>query len=328
MHRQPRRSALLLSALLALAVMAAPSLALARAGSGSSMGSRGSMTYSAPPSTSVSPYSSAPMQRSLTPQAPSSSPGYNQNQGYGASGGMFGGGGFRSGLMGGLLGAGIGSMLFGHGGYGGGYGGGIGSFFSLIIQLGLLFLLVRFLYRMFAGGNRQPMFAGLGNMFSSGPQPMGGGPVPMGGGSVPMGGAGAGNRPLGLSQADYQTYEQLLKNIQAAWTAQDLNSMRGMVTPEMLSYFAEQLGDQASRAVRNRVTDVRLDRGDLSEAWSEGAREYATVAMQFSMIDVTVDQAGHVIDGSPTERTSATELWTFMRTPGGRWLLSAIQQAR
>jgi predicted lipid-binding transport protein (Tim44 family) len=51
--------------------------------------------------------------------------------------------------------------------------------------------------------------------------------------------------------------------------------------------------------------------------------------MRFSMIDVTRDSIGRVVDGSPTEHVTATELWTFLRASGGgHWLLSAIQQAR
>ena len=96
----------------------------------------------------------------------------------------------------------------------------------------------------------------------------------------------------------------------------------------MVSYFGEQLADQSSRGVRNTVTDVTLDKGDLSEAWSEGGRQFATVAMRFSMVDVTRDASGRVVDGDPAQRTTATELWTFMRAAGGRWLLSAIQQGR
>ncbi len=80
--------------------------------------------------------------------------------------------------------------------------------------------------------------------------------------------------------------------------------------------------------MRNTVTDVRLQKGDLAQAWSEGSREYATVAMQFSMIDQTRDAQGRVVDGSPTERQVVTEVWTFLRSRGGRWILSAIQQAR
>ena len=49
--------------------------------------------------------------------------------------------------------------------------------------------------------------------------------------------------------------------------------------------------------------------------------------MRFSMIDVTRDAAGQVVDGAPGEHVQAAELWTFLRPPGGVWILSAIQQA-
>ena len=101
-----------------------------------------------------------------------------------------------------------------------------------------------------------------------------------------------------------------------------------MATPEMVSYFGEQLAQQVSQGVRNAVTDVSLVSGDLSQAWTEQGRDYATVAMRFSMIDVTRDAAGRIVDGSPTEHVTATEIWTFVRSRGGHWILSAIQQAR
>jgi predicted lipid-binding transport protein (Tim44 family) len=134
--------------------------------------------------------------------------------------------------------------------------------------------------------------------------------------------------PVAIAPADYQAYEQLLQQVQAAWSAHDLNRMGALATPEMLSYFSEQMADQASRGVRNTVTDVHLDQGDLSEAWAENGRQYATVAMKFSMVDVTRDAAGRVVEGDPVRRTQATEFWTFVRVPGGHWLLSAIQQGR
>ena len=96
----------------------------------------------------------------------------------------------------------------------------------------------------------------------------------------------------------------------------------------MAGYFAEQLADQASRGVRNTISAVHLDKGDLAEAWAENGREYATVAMRFSMLDVTRDASGRVVDGDPNTRTQATELWTFVRAAGGRWILSGIQQTQ
>jgi predicted lipid-binding transport protein (Tim44 family) len=130
---------------------------------------------------------------------------------------------------------------------------------------------------------------------------------------------------LSIDKADYDAFERLLEDVQAAYSTEDLNALRREVTPEMLSYFSEQLSGNASRGVINRVTDVKLLQGDLSEAWSEADTDYATVAMRFALTDSTIDRAsGRVVDGGSPEEV--TEVWTFMRARGGRWLLSAIQQ--
>jgi predicted lipid-binding transport protein (Tim44 family) len=293
-----RRFFLLIAAVAALSWAVAPDLAFARAGSssfsaGSSMGSRGSRTYSAPAPTTTAPSSAMPMQRSLTPAAGA--------PGYGAP---------RSGLLGGMMGGLLGGLLLGglfHGGFG------FGGLFGLLIRIALVVLVVRFLFRWFAR-RAQPAVSGA-NLFAPG-RP---GPMPGGGAAQP---------PLAVQPADFAAFEQLLQAVQAAWSNHDLTTLRGITTPEMASYFAEQLADQVSRGVRNVVSQVKLEQGDLSEAWAEGGREYATVAMRFSMTDVTVDATGRVVDGDPAEHVQATEIWTFLRAPGGRWVLSAIQQTR
>lgn len=304
----------ILAASVAVSMALAPGLAAARAGSGGSFGSRGGMTFSAPPSTNTSPLGASPMQRSMTPRS-EPAPGYNAPGSAPAYGGGYGRSGFGSGLMGGLIGAGIGGMLFGHGMFGGMSGG--SSVIGLLIQLALLFFVGRWLFRMFT--RQQPAFAGLTGIMNRGNQQ--GGPVPNGGGR-------AAPPQLAIAPADYDAFERLLTSVQAAWSAQDLNGLRSLATPEMVGYFNEQLSELASRGLRNTVTDVRLEKGDLAQAWSEGSREYATVAMRFRMIDATTDASGRVTDGSPTEHQLVTELWTFLRNPGGKWILSAIQQAR
>ncbi len=311
--RGPRRGASLIFAAIAALILAfAPGLADARAGFGRSFGSRGGMTWSAPPSTSTAPRGAEPMQRSFTPST--SSPGYGSPAyGYGTRSG------FASGLMGGLIGAGLAGLLLGHGFWGGTMG--FGGFLGFLLQILLLVLLVRFLIRLFRGPS--PIIAGAGagpGMFARA------GPAGLGG----LAGASGQQAPspIALGPADYQAFERLLQNIQAAWSAHDVKTLGALVTPEMASYFAEQFAEQTSRGVRNEVTDVRLLQADLAQAWTEHGRDYATAAMRFSMIDVTSDSVGRIVEGSPTERVSATELWTFVRAPGGRWLLSAIQQAR
>jgi predicted lipid-binding transport protein (Tim44 family) len=295
-----RRLSALIALAAALALVLAPRLADARAGYGASYGSRGAYTWSAPPATRTAPYSAQPMQRSLTPST--ASPGYGHaGPGYYRSG-------FGSGFLGGLLGVGLGGLLFGHM-FGGAFG-----FFGFLLRILILVLIIRWLFRLFRGPS--PVFAGGPNMFGRGAAP------PRG--VMPMGSA----PPLAIGPADYQAFERTLYDIQAAWSAHSLTALQALATPEMVGYFAEQLADQTSRGVRNTVSDVHLLQGDLSQAWSEGGRDYATVAMRFSMIDVTRDAAGRVIDGSATEHVTATELWTYVRARGGRWILSAIQQAR
>jgi predicted lipid-binding transport protein (Tim44 family) len=312
-----RRTSVLLAGFTALALALSPGLADARAGGGSSFGSRGSMTYSAPPSTNTAPYSAAPMQRSMTPQ-------YQPAPGYGSPmySPAYRGGGMMRGLMGGLFMAGIFGLLFGHGFMGGGLG--MFGLLGLLLQIFLVVTVVRFLFRAFMGG-RSPAMAGGPNLFAGGGMP-GSGPMP--GGPGANGPSANGLPPITIVASDYQQFEQLLKGIQAAWSAHDLSGLQAMATPEMVSYFAEQLAQQVSRGVRNVVNDVTLLSGDLAQAWAEQGREYATVAMRFSMVDVTRDTTGRVVDGSPSEHITATEIWTFVRSRGGHWILSAIQQTR
>ncbi|MBW8619452.1 MAG: TIM44-like domain-containing protein [Hyphomicrobiales bacterium] len=285
----------------------------ARAGSGFSSGSRGSFTFSRPPSTSTAPKPAAPIERSYTqPTAPSYAPSYAPAGGFG--GGLFSG--FGGGLMGGLLGAGLFGMMFGNGFFGG-MGGGM-SFFGLLLQFGLIYFAVKFLFGLFAR-RVAPMGAGFGPI----PQPSSNG---FGGGSGFQSSAPS-VRPVTIDQADYAAFEEKLHAVQDAYSREDIDALRNVATPEMVAYFAEDLARNAGQGLVNRVSDVRLLQGDLAEAWGEGATEYATVAMKFSLIDTMIERAsGRVVSGGQPEQV--TELWTFRRDGPGAWMLSAIQQTR
>lgn len=322
------RLVIAIAAIATALVVAAADYADARAGRGSSAGSRGTRTYSTPAPTQTAPSTAAPMQRSMTQPGQASTAGAATAARPGMFGGMFGGG-LLGGLAAGFLGAGLFGLLFGHGLFGGMAG--FASIIGLVLQVVLVVIVARLIFAWWQrrnapayasaapprGGPNVHAFNGPGSAVGGG---LGGGLGGMfGGGNKPAG------EPLSIEKDDYDTFERLLGEVQAAYSAEDLNALRRLVTPEMLSYFSEDLSDNASRGLINQVSDVKLLQGDLAEAWREGNSDYATVAMRFALTDRMVERAsGRTVEGgNPSE---ATELWTFMRSRGGDWLLSAIQQ--
>lgn len=279
----------------------------ARVGGGFSGGSRGMRTFSAPPATPTAP-TAAPIQRSIT------QPGNVAPNGQtGIRPGLFGGGLF-GGLAAGFLGAGLFGLLFGHGLFGGMAG--FASMIGLLLQVVLVVIVARLIFAWWQRRNMQPAYAAAhpvtGHNFGSVREMLGANLSPAG-------------EHLAIAKSDYDAFERLLGDIQAGYSTEDLSTLRAKVTPEMLSYFSEQLAVNASRGLINRVTDVKLLRGDLAEAWREGNTDYATVGMNFALKDSMVERAsGQTVEGG--EPSEVTELWTFMRARGGNWLLSAIQQ--
>lgn len=294
---------------LALPVLAASS-ADARMGGGFSSGSRGSRTFSAPPATNTAPSTAQPFNRTFS--QPSNS-GMNSPIG----GGLFNrsGGGLFRGFAAGFLGAGLLGMLFG-----GGLFSGIGGF-SSILGLILQIVLIVFLVRMaMSWWQRRQMseaaYAGGGGLGNTSNSNFGG-----------MGfGLGANSAPLQIQPADYEAFERLLIDMQAAYSNEDIARLRTLATPEMVAFFTDDMQQNRARGQVNKVSDTRLLQGDLAEAWREGDADYASVAMRFSMIDKYADiNSGRLISGSE-QPTEATEVWTFVRRRGGNWMLSAIQQ--
>jgi len=312
---------------LAAALAFAPAIAQAKMGGGGSFGSRGSRTFSPPPATRTAPSTAAPMERTITPRDGT----LGQSAAPGPSGGFFGGGlgrGLLGGLAGGLLGAGLIGLFTGHGLLGG--MGGFMSIIGLLLQIALIVFLVKWAIGWFtrsrlAGAGGAP--GGTAQFAQGGP---GRGPAGFGG-FGPGGGTGRPqSAPLTLANDDFPAFERLLGETQAAYSREDVGRLRALTTPEMSHYFEDELSSNARKGVVNRIANIKLLQGDLSEAWREGADEYATVAMRFALTDVFEDKAtGKVVSGDTSQPTQSTEVWTFRRPAGlgpEAWKLSAIQQ--
>jgi predicted lipid-binding transport protein (Tim44 family) len=301
-------------------LMSAVTPADARVGGGISSGSRGSRSFSAPPSTSTAPSTASPFNRTYAqPGSP----------GLGTSGGGFfnrPGRGLLGGLAAGFLGAGLFGMLFGGGLFGG--LGGLSSLLGLILQVGLIIFLVRMAMSWWQRRNgMSSAYAGAGLGSAAGPGPAGGLGAQSSYSTGSGFGLGSGSAPLEIVAGDYEAFERLLTEIQAAWSNEDTAKLRTLATPEMVSYFDNDLQQNRARNVVNKVSGTKLLQGDLAEAWREGNTDYASVAMRFSMIDQTLDRtSGRLVEGSE-QPTEATEVWTFVRPRGAGWELSAIQQA-
>jgi predicted lipid-binding transport protein (Tim44 family) len=324
------RISVALGALAAAFVMIAADVADAR--SRVSGGSRGTRTYSAPPSTTTAP-TARPMERTMTqPTNPSTNLATRPGLQNSPAAGLMNRPGFMGGLFAGLLGAGLIGLLLG-GGLTGGLGG-LASFLGLALQVGIIALIGFLLFRWWQ--SRQQPATAMGPSMRDMPDQRpsynfgGTGGGGLGGlGSTPGSYGAANARPsnpdeIGTTPADFEAFERLLGEVQTAYGAEDLGKLRNLVTPELLSYYLEDFNANASRGVINRLTDIKLEQGDPAEAWREGDTEYCTVAVRYSLKDEMVDRAsGRVVSGGPDE---AVEIWTFMRARGGNWIVSAVQQ--
>lgn len=306
-----RLTALTLAVTAGLAIVAAD-IADARAGRGGSVGSRGNRTYTAPPATNTAP-KAAPMEKSMTQKgAPTTAQNAQPGAGAAAQASRFGG--WRGLLMGGLIAAGLAS-IFGFGA--------LASVLGFLLQFALIAGAILLLVMFIRSRSRPALAQGPEQAlqrdkldrqaFAS-----------RGSGAAPA-------AALAIGQDDLDTFERMLGDIQTAYGREDTEKLGALTTPEMLSYFSQELSDNAKQGVRNEISDVRLLQGDLSEAWRDSGSDYATVAMRYSLIDATVNRAtDQVIAGERTRATEATELWTFRRddrAPADGWQLSAIQQA-
>lgn len=330
------------SAIAAVAVALALSLVVADqadARQGGSFGSRGTRTFQSPAPTQTAPSTAAPIQRSTTPQPgpQATNPGVRPQTAARPS--MFGNG-FGGALMRGLLIGGLVGMLFG-----GGLGG-MAGILGLLLQVALIGGAIYLVMRFLRGRNATPAAAGYGRSMAGGPNPTGpmnGGPMSgygvgggMPGGSVPPRPSaapparGGKTDEIGVLPADLDTFERLLSTIQSAFSREDQGELKANTTPEMFGFLGDELRANAEKGLRNQVSDVKLLQGDVAEAWREGMRDYATVAMRYAIKDQMVDRAtGRVVSGNPGVGET-TEIWTFVRERGpfgaGPWLLSAIQE--
>lgn len=294
--------------------------AWARAGGGSSSGSRGSRSYSAPTAPSSSPSSSSVSRPTPPPptsyQQPVSRPGW---------GGMLGG------L---LLGGALGGLLFG-----GGLGhGGIGLLEILIVAV-LAYVAFSFMRRRMAGAAPAGYADPGAPPASWRPEPQTPSPsrstmvvdAPAAGAEADLARGVSHVRQMdaGFDPARFgEPATDVFFRIQGAWMARDMSSVRSVLTEELHATLQAQCDQLRAQGRINRLENIAVRSVDVTEAWQESGQDFVTVRFLANLLDFTTDESGsRVIEGSRTEPVKFEEYWTFTRPVGpGGWRLTAIQQ--
>jgi predicted lipid-binding transport protein (Tim44 family) len=218
---------------------------------------------------------------------------------------------FLTGIAGGFLG----SMLFSH-------LGGMGHMFGGLLQILIIGLLIYLAIRFFAGRRVGSFGGGMGSA------PM---PASVGAAAAPGVARYRGTDTI-VDDSDLNAFQAIHAAVQEAWGHGDLGRMRQLMTPEMLSYFSEELTRSTSEGVQNVVSDVHLLKGDITESWEEGDLKYATAYMKWRAVDYVArlgrspGTPDYIVSGDPKQPVESEEVWTFARQRQGNWLLSAVQQ--
>jgi predicted lipid-binding transport protein (Tim44 family) len=283
----------------------------ARAGGGSSSGSRGSRSYSSPSRPSSSSPSSPGQPAAPAYQQPAPSrPGW---------GGMLGGL-----VLGGLLGG----LLFGQAG-----GGGIGLL-EIVIIGGLAWFAFSYMRRQQAAapsGYATP--GGYGSAPASRYQGAGGTDTmeaPAGPSDLERGLGHIRQMDPGFDpRAFAETASDVFFKVQGAWTARSMAGVSSLLTPEMATVLQRDCDRLRAERKVNRLENIAVREALVTEAWQESGQDFVTVHFLASLLDYTTDESGtQVLEGSRTEPVKFEEYWTFARPVGpAPFRLSAIQQA-
>jgi len=311
-----------LAVVVAVLATLVPEEVWARAGGGTSSGSRGSRSFSSPSRTysAPAPAPSPSTRPTPTPAGPVAQPAPA--------------GGFLRSMAGGIVGGLLGGMLFRSLGFAGGMGEGFGGGFGmmdLLLLAGIAYLIFWFVRRKRAA-QEAPATAYTSQMAAD---PYSGG-APNATLDAP---AWQQDRERGLGHVrqmdpgfDETAFREMCADrffqIQAAWMRRDLDKLRPLLTDEMQAVFGKQIEAAKSKRQINKLENITVRSVELTEAWQEQGQDYLTVRLLANLLDYTVDETtGKVVDGSDATPVKFEEFWTWVR-PVGRndWRLSAINQ--
>ena len=98
-----------------------------------------------------------------------------------------------------------------------------------------------------------------------------------------------------------------------AFAVGDSATLRNLMAPDAFANFDAAIRDRAAKGWTMTTTVVSIDDATIAAAQRDGAAAQVSVRFASKLASVTRDNAGAVVDGSPTEVAEHHDLWTFVR---------------
>jgi predicted lipid-binding transport protein (Tim44 family) len=118
--------------------------------------------------------------------------------------------------------------------------------------------------------------------------------------------------------------------IVTAFAQGDTRTLKGLLVKDVYDDFAQVIGERQKRNETVETRFVSLDKATIQDASLQGGTANVTVGFTSSLITVTRDKDGVVIDGSPDTVTDVHDVWTFARDTASHdpnWRLVATGDA-
>jgi hypothetical protein len=103
------------------------------------------------------------------------------------------------------------------------------------------------------------------------------------------------------------------RELQAAWTAQDLAPVRPFLSAGLYAYMSAWVEAYRSQGLRNLVDDPKVNLQALAKVTRDKHYDAATIRVWESGRDYTVDAQGAVVGGSRDRERLYSEYWTLIR---------------
>ncbi|MCB1491535.1 MAG: Tim44 domain-containing protein [Rhodobiaceae bacterium] len=110
----------------------------------------------------------------------------------------------------------------------------------------------------------------------------------------------------------------------------DRKSLRSLLSPDVYDGFAAAITEREERGEVVESRFIGIDSATIESVDVRGDQGQITVRFKSSLISVTRDKDGEIVDGDPKAVSDVTDVWTFARTLSARdpnWQLVATESA-